>query len=238
MKIVAIIQARLGSTRLPGKVLLPIGPHPSLYHTIKRTQMAIPETILAIPWADRDLLMLGEECGIPVYRGSLHDVLARYMGAAEEHQADIVIRITGDCPLVDPLLITQVVEKIIEGADYASNVWPWRSYPQGLDVQAFTMELLQRAHQEAREPYDREHVCPYMQKIAQRPACMENPSGDTSHHRWTLDTPQDYLFFCALAQRLTWEPPHPTTQEVLDMLAKEPELLTMNAEVAHIYPPT
>lgn len=237
MKTVAIIQARMSSTRLPGKVLMPIGKHPTLYHVVSRTREAGYPVVLAVPWADRDLRLFGEIANVPVHRGSLHDVLARYYAAAEEHKADVVVRITADCPLVDPGVVHRVARYVEDGADYASNVWPDRTYPQGLDVEAFTFDVLRAAAISAPDEYSREHVTPMIRRLARTVDCLQNPQGDQSHYRWTLDTPEDYAFFQELARHLVWEPPRPTTDEVLDLLQERPEIQAINAEVAHIYPP-
>ena len=234
MRIVSCIQARMSSTRLPGKVLMPLGNYPALYHTVKRSQAAGYPVVLAIPYHDRPLVDFAKDHSVPFYQGPLNDVLARYAEAAEAYEADIIVRITGDCPLVDPVIVQQVVQHVEDGVPFASNVWPWRSYPQGLDVEAFSIDLLRQAHREATSPYDREHVCPYMHRIARQVECVRQPK-DLSHHRWTLDTPADYRFFQALAARLPFEPPHPTTAEVLALLDREPELMTINQETAH-YP--
>lgn len=234
MKLVAILQARMSSTRLPGKVLMPIGAYPALYHVVKRAQAAGYPVVLAIPYYDRPLVDFAKDHGVPFYQGPLNDVLARYAEAAEAYEADIIVRITGDCPLVDPVIVQQVVQHVEDGVPFASNVWPWRSYPQGLDVEAFTIDLLRQAHREATSLYDREHVCPFMHGIASKVECVRQAK-DLSHHRWTLDTPADYQFFQTLAAWLSFEPPHPTTAEVLALLEREPELLAINQETAH-YP--
>ena len=237
MNVVCIVQARSGGTRFPGKVLKPIGRYPSLYHTLHRTQAAWFPTVLAIPWADNELRDLGQSWGFRVVQGPEHDVLTRYAIAADKLGADIIVRITADCPLVDPAIIRQVVEPVASGKVlYACNVRP-RTYPQGLDVEAFTFNILEQAHREAVEPYDREHVTPKIQRLARSNVANIAQDTNLSHHRWTLDTPEDYRFFQALAERLTWEPPSPTAAEVLALLDAEPELAAINAEVAHIYPP-
>lgn len=237
MKTLAIVQARMSSTRLPGKVLMPIGKHAALYHVLHRTRDSGYPVVLAIPWKDRELELFGEIVGVPVVKGPLDDVLGRYTMAAEEHGADVIIRITADCPLVDPEIVQDVACLVEEGADYASNVWPDRTWPQGLDVEAFTMETLRIANREATDDYSREHVTPHIRKVAPSISCRRNPQGDFSHYRWTLDTPEDYRFFQELAAHMPWEPPRPTTDEVLDLLQERPEIQAINAGVAHIYPP-
>ena len=192
--------------------------------------------VVAIPWGDPSLRDLVQSWGVRVVQGPEHDVLTRFALAGSKMEADIVVRITADCPLVDSGIVRSVAGMVTGGIGFASNVNP-RTYPQGLDVEACTIELLLQAHADATNPHDREHVMPKVKRLADSRIANLSQETNLSHHRWTLDTQEDYQFFQALAERLTWEPPHPTTAEVLDVLNAEPELAAINAEVAHIYPP-
>ena len=191
---VAIIQARMTSTRLPGKVMMELGGKPVIQHVIERAQrikgvdkviLAVPSQLKSIPMA-----MLSNSLGVPAFTGSEDDVLSRYYLAANTYDADVVVRITGDCPLIDPEICSQVVAlRRYEVVDYASNVHP-RSFPQGLDCECFTFAALARAFVNATETYDREHVTPFIIRHARR-TNLASGRFDLSRHRWTLDTIED-----------------------------------------------
>ncbi len=195
---VAIIQARTGSTRLPGKVLLPLLGEPLLVHVVRRVARAasVDATVVATTTMPNDdaIVDLGAREGWLVERGSETDLLDRYLGAARAHAADRVIRITSDCPLIDPDVIDDVVTALeAAGADYASNTLEPRTFPRGLDVEAMTMVALEAADQADRDPASREHATPYLYRHPERfrLAGVRLPE-DLSAHRWTVDTPEDY----------------------------------------------
>jgi spore coat polysaccharide biosynthesis protein SpsF len=175
MKTVAIIQGRMGSSRLPGKVLLEIAGKPMIQHVIERTRHA--RTLNAVTIAtttdpsDDPVAAFAVSIGIPHTRGSLHDVLDRYYQAAKIHQADVIVRITADCPLIDPEVIDQTVNLVTNSAfstrhsDFACNRLPppfTRTFPIGLDVEVCTFAALERAWKEATETFHREHVMPFL----------------------------------------------------------------------------
>ena len=198
-KTVAIIQARMSSTRLPGKVIKPIGGIPAILLMIRRLQTAknIDHILVAtsLDVSDDELVKIVESSGFDCYRGNLSDVLARFYSAAQVSHADIVVRITGDCPLVDPEIVDQVVSKLIESqSDYATNTLP-PTYPDGLDVEAFTFKSLESAYMQAKLTSEREHVTPF---IRNHPELFKivNIEGDRdlSHLRWTVDYLDDYHF--------------------------------------------
>jgi glutamate-1-semialdehyde 2,1-aminomutase/spore coat polysaccharide biosynthesis protein SpsF len=230
---VAIIQARLGSTRLPGKVLKPLGNGIVLDHAIERCR-AIP-SIDAVVIAttdreeDRAVAAAAERAGALVHRGSAEDVLSRYAGAAGLAEADIVLRVTSDCPLIDPAICDRVIR--LRGdtkADYAANNMP-RLYPHGLDCEVFTREALARADREATAAYDREHVTPWLRRHPElRRTSLIGPGWPSMQQRWTLDFPEDYAFFAALFPLL---PPDRCAgmDEVLGILAAHPEITAINA---------
>ena len=197
VKVVAIIQARMGSTRLPGKVLLDLAGKPMLERVVNRVGRArrIDELVVATttqPGDDR----LAEFCGArawPFFRGSESDVLDRYYHAARKFGAQTVVRITSDCPLIEPEMIDRVVAELEDGAsDYACNILPRRTFPRGLDVEAFTFEALERSWREDTNPAWREHVTTYIQRHPElfRIRGVLNEV-DYSSHRWTVDTPED-----------------------------------------------
>jgi spore coat polysaccharide biosynthesis protein SpsF len=208
-KVVAIIQARTGSTRLPKKVLLPL-PIASesqnvLYHVCKRAKLAagVDQVVLAttIKPADEAISDWASKNNIDFYRGSEDDVLDRYYQAALQYGADIVVRITADCPCIDSDIISEIVTlmRIID-ADYISNTHK-RTYPHGMDCEVFTFAALEKAWKEATEMYDREHVTPYIYKSGLfKCVDFEDPNGadDTPSIRVTLDTPEDYTAICAV----------------------------------------
>lgn len=194
MKVVCIVQARMGSKRLPGKVLLPLGGHPVLWHVLTRCQRipCVGAVVLAIPdeAASAELRDEARKVGVSRYFGPEQDVLRRYWGVASYCEVDVIVRITADCPFIDPEVCGRVLQLLLDAnVDYASNVYPERTWPKGLDCQAFTREALERAHREATDPYDREHVCPWMERNL-RTACIPGPGPDGVS--LTLDTPEDY----------------------------------------------
>ena len=195
---VAIIQARTGSTRLPGKVLLPLLGEPLLSHVTRRVSRAasVDATVVATTTMPNDdaIVALGEREGWLVERGSEDDLLERYLGAARAHGAERVIRITSDCPLIDPAVIDDVVGALATaGADYASNTLEPRTFPRGLDVEVMTMRALEAADRADTDPASREHATPYLYRHPERfrLAGVRLPD-DLSAHRWTVDTPEDY----------------------------------------------
>jgi spore coat polysaccharide biosynthesis protein SpsF len=173
MKTIAIVQARMGSSRLPGKVLLDLAGKPMIQHVIERTQRArrLDSVLVATTTdeSDRPVADFAVSMGIPYFRGSLHDVLDRYYQAACAHQPDVIVRITADCPLIDPEVIDQTVALITSHlpltTDFACNRLPppfGRSFPIGLDVEACTFAALERAWKESTETFHREHVMPFI----------------------------------------------------------------------------
>jgi glutamate-1-semialdehyde 2,1-aminomutase len=195
VKTVAIIQARMASTRLPDKVLKPVLGTPMIGLLIERLRRAheLDQIVLATSDtpADDRLAEFVQGIGVPVFRGSEHDVLDRYRAAALAAQADVIVRITGDCPLVDPQLVDAAVIAFRRAeVDYASNVDP-PSYPDGLDVEVFTMQALEAAWTQAREATQREHVTPYLRESGQFRVHRFHNETDLSGERWTVDEAED-----------------------------------------------
>ena len=234
MTTLAIVQARMGSTRLPGKVLAELGGRPMLARVVERLRRArtLDGVVVATSRGagDDPVARLCAELGVPVYRGSEEDVLDRYARAAEEFGADVVVRITADCPLVDPAVVDLVVERFrAADADYASNTLE-RTYPQGLDVEVFRREALEAAAQEAKEPWERAHVTPFLYRHPERFALASvRQERDASRHRWTVDTPEDLELVRELYAGVGrfdagW-------LEVLELVEGEPALTGINASV-------
>lgn len=235
MRTVAIIQARMGSTRLPGKVLMDLGGETVLSRVARRLGRAeqIDDIVVATTTAGRDDAIV-EECsrlGVCYFRGSEQDVLDRYHGAALQAGAGAVVRITSDCPLIEPPLVDQTVQLFFDRrADYASNVLP-RTYPRGLDTEVFSVAALERAWREADTPHQREHVTPYFYEHPElfRLASQQGAQ-DYSRYRWTLDTREDLELIRTIFDRFNnrddfdWH-------EVIALMEREPELEQLNAHV-------
>ncbi len=258
--IVAIIQGRMSSSRLPGKILADIAGQPMLSRVYVRAARAktLNEVIFATTTDPSDD-PVAEYCGfagIPFTRGSLYDVLDRYYQTAKSAKADIVVRITADCPVIDPDLIDDVVNAVtgklgIGDFDFACNRLPppfGRTYPIGLDVEACTFKALQKAWKEAKEPQHREHVMPFFYEGVKLNtgnrtlSTGASPRGynvallhhatDFGNYRWTVDTPEDLEFMREIYSRFNGRDDF-SWKEVLDLVHGEPELMKINANVQH-----
>ncbi|PWH11820.1 MAG: hypothetical protein DDG60_16320 [Anaerolineae bacterium] len=266
MNTLAIIQARMGSSRLPGKVLLDLAGKPMIQRVIERVQRAqtVHRVLIATTTdpADEPIAQFAAQQGVDCYRGSLHDVLDRFYQAAQCVQPDVIIRITADCPLIEPSLIDETVRLMREPCfapiDFACNRLPppfTRTFPIGLDVEVCTSAALERAWREASAPFHREHVMPYIyegvtlmqpasQPVHRRYSVCTGISPRQFHiaqlqHtpdygslRWTVDTIEDLTFIRELYARL------PNTEEfdwydVLHTVQQHPELSRINATVQH-----
>ncbi|MGI6417958.1 MAG: cytidylyltransferase domain-containing protein [Thermoguttaceae bacterium] len=237
MRVVAIIQARMGSTRLPGKVLEDLGGRTMLSRVVRRTRRstALGEVVVATSTSVQDDPIVAEcrRLGVECFRGSEADVLDRYFGAAEAYRAETVVRVTSDCPLIDWGVIDRVVGAFQQRQpDYASNTLV-RTYPRGLDTEVMTLEALARAWCEAREPYQRVHVTPY---LYQHPELFRllpvTGEQDASEGRWTVDTPEDLEFVRAVYERFG-ETDRFSWRDAWTLVAREPELAKINARVEH-----
>jgi spore coat polysaccharide biosynthesis protein SpsF len=228
-----IVQARFASTRLPGKVLRAIGGRPALASVLERCRRipGIDVVVCAIPGdrASDPVAEVARAAGAVVFRGAEDDVLDRYDQAARCVGATTVMRVTSDCPLIDPLLCGAVLAALRdEGVDYVCNNMP-PLWPHGLDCEAFWAEHLARAALEAVHPYEREHVTPWLRRnAALRRVNVDGPGGGLERLRWTLDYAEDYSFLCALAATLRKPFADATTQDVLAALAAHPDLSAIN----------
>lgn len=239
MTVATIIQARLGSTRLPGKVFLPLGETNVLAEVIRRCR-AIPGGDLvccAIPEGSEDdpLAAAAEALDTVVVRGSEQDVLSRYMAAADAVQADHIIRITADKPLIDPVICGNVLRALQNaGADFACNNMP-AGWPHGLDCEIFTYDLLKRAHTNATTAAEREHVTPWMRARADVARVnLTGPGGRCTEMRWTLDLPDDNAFLVALFEKLPPPPAIPLFDDIMAILTACPEITALNAAHQHL----
>lgn len=233
MKTVAIIQARMGSTRLPGKVLEDLGGLPAIGWTVRaaRATLGIDEVWVATSTASSDdgIAQWCEKSGVSVHRGSEQDVLDRYAGAAGASKAEVVVRLTADCPLLDPTVMAQVIRlRAVTGAAYASNGYP-PTWPDGLDCEVVTTAALLTAAKEAVRATDREHVTAFVRNNRARfPAeTLISPLPDLVKERWTLDTPDDLKFLRAVTSRLPADRV-PSHLDVLAILDRDPSIRELN----------
>lgn len=238
MDVAAIIQARMTSTRLPGKVLLEVAGKPMLEHEVERVRQArrINRIVIAttVNATDDPVAALAERLDVGLHRGPEDDVLTRMAGAAEADGAELVVRLTADCPLLDPTVIDRLIELLVSmrpAADYATNSLP-RTWPIGLDAEVMRAEALVTAAREATDPYDREHVTPFLYKQPERFRLVNLPSPvNLSGHRWTLDTPADYEVLRRILEALLPDRPDFRLDDVLALLAAHPDWSTINAGV-------
>lgn len=239
MKIGAIIQARSGSSRLPRKVLLDL-PYGSgvtvLERVIERTKRAktLQEIIVATTTKkeDDEIVKVSQKRNIKIFRGSEKDVLARYYEAAKRWNLDVIVRITSDCPCIDPEIIDKTVElHLKENADYTTT----RYFPRGLDVEVISFPALEKAYKNARKPFEREHVCPYIYLTAPenfRIAYYDAPSElRRLEIRITLDTEEDYALLCCVYDNLFWDKPFFSALDVVKLFDKKPYIGLINKKV-------
>jgi spore coat polysaccharide biosynthesis protein SpsF len=235
MKIAAIIQARMSSTRLPGKVLMDLGGETVLARVVRRLRRAtlIEEIVVATTSsvADQAIVRECQRLSVGVFRGEENDVLDRYYHAAQWTDADGIVRITSDCPLIDPEITDQTIRSFLERRpDYAGNALQ-RTYPRGLDTEVMTWEALASAWREARLSYQRAHVTPYIYENPDRFDILPvKGAADYSSHRWTLDREEDLAFIRAVYDRLGNDDSF-SWCDVLALLEQEPELVELNREV-------
>ena len=237
-RVVAIIQARMGSTRLPGKVLREIAGETMLYHVVRRTHQAklVNRVVVATTESSEDDPII-EECfklQVPVFRGSTNDVLDRYYRAASKYQAHAVVRITSDCPLIDPETIDMVIRKYLDSdADYAA-LGIEGGFPRGMDIEIFNFTTLEKTHMEAKKDYEREHVTPY---IYQHPELFKIHFLEAKGKlrmpafRLTVDTEEDLRLMREIFKRLYNNRTVFSIEKVIDLLDEHPELLEINAHI-------
>lgn len=234
MKIVAIVQARMSSSRLPGKVLLPLSDKPVLYHIHERlTESRLIDQIVFSTSKEESDNPIYDFCNIqniPVYRGSLNDVLDRFYKTASEFSADVIIRITGDCPIVDPIIVDAVISGFLAGNyDYYGL---GGEFPDGLDCTAFTFKALERAWKEAQLPSEREHVGPYIEKNSEvfKNGSLKLFTG-MAEHRWTLDEFEDYELLLKIFEELYIPGKIFFSHDVLKLLERKSELIKINSSI-------
>lgn len=234
MKRIAIMQARTTSTRLPRKVLLRLFEKTVVEHIITRVQAAklVDGVCVATTTntTDDEVATIAQACGASVYRGSENDVLDRFYQAAQQEQADVVIRITADDPFKDPAVIDQIVQTFEwSGLDYVSNTLR-PTYPEGIDVEVFSMKALVRAWQEATIPSEHEHVTPYIWKHPDRFQIRNVEYRENlSKMRWTLDKPEDWVFIQQVYDALYPKKPLFLMEDILQLLHERPFLAALQS---------
>lgn len=235
MRIVAIVQARTGSTRLPRKVLMELCGEPMLKRVINRTVRSaiLHDVIVATTMEQEDetIVELCKKNGWPCFRGSTNDVLDRYYKAARDYRVDVIVRITSDCPLIDPYIIDLVVLEFLKKIplDYASNTVQ-RSFPRGLDVEVMSFEALERAWYEDYNPLWREHVTPYIYLHPEKFVLISVVNDkDYSYMRWTVDTPEDLAFVRRVYDHFGHD--NFSWKEVLAVLDEHQDWLAINCHI-------
>ena len=243
-KVLIICQARLGSTRLPRKVMLPLAGAPLLIRQLDRVRRSKYGSNLVVATttnlADRPLVELCMARGIDVYRGHPTDLLDRHYHCANEYEADIVVKIPSDCPLIDPLIIDRVVDRFIAlngSVDYVSNLHP-PSYPDGNDVEVMSMDVLRQAHLRATQSHEREHTTPWMwddnPKVRCENVLWERGVDYSMSHRWTIDYPEDYMLIKAIYDALFSVTPDFGIENILLFLNEHPEVMEINKHLVGV----
>lgn len=239
-KVVAIIQARMASSRLPGKVLADLGGRPALAWVVRRAGRAvgIDQVVVATSVAPEDdaIAVFCKDQDYACTRGNLYDVLDRYRQAARDFDAEVIVRLTGDCPLIDPGMLADNLRTFLNAKpplDFAANRLPKeRTIPIGLDAEFCTLAALETAWREAQEPHQREHVMPFFYEHPQRFRVLHmKHSPNLGNYRWTLDTHEDL----DLLRQIVANFPDDTFswKDILALFKKKPELVEINAAVSH-----
>lgn len=238
MKVVIISQARMTSTRMPGKVMREVLGRPLLDFQIERLKRVrsahLIVTATTVNPQDDPIVTLSERLGVEVFRGPEHDVLERYYLAARQFGADVVVRVTSDCPLNDPEVIERVTKRYLDRkteVDFV-NTALCPSYPNGIGAAAFSFKCLEEAFHEAEDPAEREHVTPFIfwRPERYRLDCVRNEV-DCSNHRWTVDTPEDFELIRRIIETLYPAHPQFSWRDVLDLLRAHPDWVELNAAI-------
>ncbi len=245
MKTVVVIQARTGSSRLPGKVLMPLAGKSLLERMVERVRAArTPFSVVVATTQDASddpIAALCDSTGIPCYRGHPTDLLDRHYRAALAHGADVIAKIPSDCPLIDPAVIDRVLGVFLaapEAYDFVSNLHP-PTYPDGNDVEIMPSRILEIAWREADRDFEREHTTPFLWEHPERfrlaNVIWETGMDYSMSHRFTIDYPEDYEFIRAVYDRL-WTPERPVFSlgDILDLLREQPEIMALNARYAGV----
>ncbi len=236
--VAGIIQARMGSSRLPGKVLMQAAGKTMFEHLAERVRQARTLDVVALATTDRDiddpLAELAGSIGMPVYRGSEQDVADRFLGAATMLKADVVVRLLNDCPLLDPAFVDEIVGYFLahrDELDFISNQYP-HTYPDGMDVSVFSLDALQRLHTFSQVPEHREHIVTGFWGLGDtfRWQNYYNKINLFKEHRWTLDYPEDFELIAAVLEALYSQNHRFTMQDVLAFLESRPDIRELNRQ--------
>lgn len=239
-RVVMIVQARMGSTRLPKKVLKKVMGKPLLDYQIERLRkvLSVDEIVVATTTNQEDQVLV-DFCvskKIPFFLGSSEDVLDRFYQAAKRFHADVVVRITSDCPLIDPACIEEVIQLYLTHQPpyaYVSNALK-RSFPIGMDAEVFSFAALEEAAKEATAPEEREHVTPFIYRHPERYACgIVTHAPNLSHLRLTVDTREDFMLISNILEALYPRTPNFTLDDILKTLKKHPTWPQINAHIPH-----
>ena len=243
-KVVIVVQARMSSSRLPGKVLLPILGKSLLYRMIERLQMIRHEATIVIATSDSeqdDIIQTeAENIGVPCFRGSLTNCLDRHYQAGKQYNADVVIKIPSDCPLIDPRIVDEVLDYYFAHPgeyDFVNNLHP-ATFPDGNDVEIMTMACIEKAWREASRPLELEHTTPYIWENPDkfRIANITWSAGKdySMSHRFTIDYPEDYQFIKRVYEELYPQKPNFSCDDILALLEAKPEIYQINAGYAGV----
>ncbi len=244
MHIVTVMQARMSSTRLPGKILKPILGEPLLLRFLERVKASPLSGTLVVATStepdDDGVEVLCTSAGLNVFRGSLSDLLSRHYHAGKAFHADAVVKIPSDCPLIDPEIITRVLQFYIDHSDqydFVSNLHP-ATYPDGNDVEIMSMSALERAYFEAKKDFEREHTTPYFWDtqglFRTANITWEIGLNYSMSHRWTIDYEEDYQFIKRVYEELYPLRPHFGLHDILDLLNTKPEIAEINEKYAGV----
>lgn len=237
-KVVAIVQARMGSTRLPGKILLTVSQKPLLEYLVERLRYSkeIDQIVIATTTNPKDDV-IEDWCaikGVACFRGSEEDVLDRYLKTAKAYKADVILRICSDCPLIDPAIVDQMIMFYRNNRaiyDYVSNTLE-RSYPRGLDAEVFTFSCLEEAAKNAKFPEEREHATLYIYRHPERFRLGNFVSQrDLSYLRWTVDEEADFKLISLIIQELYPKKHNFNMNDILQLLERHPDWKAINAQV-------
>ena len=238
MRIVATIEARMKSSRLPGKVLKPVLGRPLLDLMIERVRR-VPQVSEIVVATTTDsscdpIEEMAHKLGVGCFRGSEDDVLDRVLQAARSARADLIVELTGDCPLMDPAIVNQVIETFLAaGVDYCSNTLA-RTYPRGMDVQVFPLAVLEEVARLTNNPADREHVSLYIYEHPERfklRSVQSDLPASAADLRLTVDTPADFDLVNQIFEKLYPANPQFALADILELFAHEPHLVTLNNDV-------
>jgi spore coat polysaccharide biosynthesis protein SpsF len=244
VKIVIVVQARMSSSRLPGKVMLPLLGESLLYRMIERLKMIRHQAqiVIATSGEKEDDIIEQEslKIGVPCFRGSLNNLLDRHYQAAKLYNADIVLKIPSDCPLIDPQIIDQVLNFYFEGNgqyDYVSNLHP-ATFPDGNDVEIMTMACIQKTWKEASRTLELEHTTPYIWENPEK-FKIGNVSCNTGKdysmsHRFTIDYIADYEFIKTVFEELYPAKPNFSCEDILELLEKRPDIYQINTKYSGV----